>query len=481
MTLKHLILLFLITSLSSAEQRPNIVFCIADDWGWPHASSYHDPVVKTPHFDHIAKQGVLFQHAYVSSPSCTPSRNAILTGKYHWSLGQGANLWSHFPQGEHTFPRILERAGYHVGSYRKAFGPGKDAKPPAAGKIYKSPDHFFTSLPPNQPFCFWFGTSDPHRSYKKGSGINSGMNPKKVRVPPVLPNTPEIQSDICDYYFEVQRFDSQVGDLLKLLANNDLLKNTIVIMTSDHGWPFPRGKSNLYDLGTRVPLAIMWPNAIKHTNRTFTDFVSLTDIAPTLLEAANISPPAPMHGRSLLPILQSNQLSDPQNKRASVITGKERHTPCQESGSQSAPCRAIRTHQFLYIHNFKPNRWPAGAPVGEKRSNYADIDDSPTKSFILKHKDDSKYSQFYQLACAKRPQDELYDLSNDPHQINNIAHKPQFQNTLKTLKNQLFEKLTTTGDLRMTNHGDQYENWPYLGRTQQSNTIERNGMNEWSE
>src|SRR5690606_26900727 len=95
----------------AADTRPNILFCIADDWGWPHAGAYGDPVVKTPVFDRVAKEGVLFHHAYISSPSCTPSRNAILTGQQFWRLGSGANLWSDWPGTEPTYPLLLEKAG----------------------------------------------------------------------------------------------------------------------------------------------------------------------------------------------------------------------------------------------------------------------------------------------------------------------------------------------------------------------------------
>ena len=109
-----------------ALRQPNILFCIADDWGWPHASVYaNDDVVQTPAFDQIAAQGALFHHAYISSPSCTPSRNAILTGQYHWRLGPGANLHSTLNEDLAVFPHLLRDAGYHIGSWRKSWGPGK--------------------------------------------------------------------------------------------------------------------------------------------------------------------------------------------------------------------------------------------------------------------------------------------------------------------------------------------------------------------
>ena len=155
-----------------AEDRPNILFCIADDWGWPHAGAYqNDAVLKTPAFDRIAREGVLFHNAYVSSPSCTPSRNAILTGQWHWRLGSGANLWSTLREDLQVYPHLLREAGYHVGSWRKSWGPGKltgkwKGDPPA-GKVYRGGfAQFLEARPEGKPFCFWLGASDPHRGYK---------------------------------------------------------------------------------------------------------------------------------------------------------------------------------------------------------------------------------------------------------------------------------------------------------------------------
>ena len=140
-------------SSASTNGRPNILFCIADDWGWPHAGAYGDPVVKTPTFDRIAKEGILFEHAYVSSPSCTPSRNAILTGQFHWRLSGGRNLHSVLDTKHKTYPHLLEDAGYFTGHWRKSWGPGKVAnwmeteKGHPAGDKFKNFDAFLESRP----------------------------------------------------------------------------------------------------------------------------------------------------------------------------------------------------------------------------------------------------------------------------------------------------------------------------------------------
>lgn len=166
------------TEAVEKQKRPNILFAIADDWGWPHAGAYGDPVVKTPTFDRLAREGVLFQHAYVSSPSCTPSRGAILTGKYHWQLEAGANLHCIFPDKFETYPEILKAHGYDVGHTGKAWGPGRTETPgrQLAGKRIKNFQEFLSQQDGETPFCFWLGSSDPHRPYEAGSGVKSGMD-----------------------------------------------------------------------------------------------------------------------------------------------------------------------------------------------------------------------------------------------------------------------------------------------------------------
>ncbi|MDP6208936.1 MAG: sulfatase, partial [Roseibacillus sp.] len=286
--------LVLFSSLTAAE-RPNIVFAIADDWGWPHASIYqNDDVCQTPTFDAIARNGILFHHAYISSPSCTPSRNAILTGQYHWRLGGGGNLWSVLDTKHQTYPHLLEDRGYFTGSWRKSWGPGNASnwQRYPSGKRFKNPDAFLAAWKEQnegKPFCFWFGANDPHRGYKLHSGRESGMDLSKIKLFKHYPDSPEIRGDVADYYFEVQRFDRELGQFLAKLKALRALENTIVVVTGDHGMPFPRCKSNLYDSGARVPLAIQWPKVIKK-GRVVDDFVSTTDLAPTFLEAAGLEP-----------------------------------------------------------------------------------------------------------------------------------------------------------------------------------------------
>jgi arylsulfatase A-like enzyme len=234
--------LVLVASNCCADERPNIVFAIADDWGWPHASIYgNDEVCQTPAFDRIARHGLLCNQAYISSPSCKPSRNAILTGQFHWRLGSGANLWSTLDTKHKTYPQMLEDAGYHVGSWRKSWGPGKldnwDRHP--AGKPDKNPGAFLNAWDRSKPFCFWLGASDPHRPYKAGSGRASGMDLNKIKLFEHYPDNEVVRSDVADYYFEVQRFDGDVGKFMDMLKDLGVLENAIVAR-SDHGFGLTR-------------------------------------------------------------------------------------------------------------------------------------------------------------------------------------------------------------------------------------------------
>ena len=449
--------------------RPNILFCLADDWGWPHAGAYGDPVVKTPTFDRLAAEGVLFDYAYVSSPSCTPCRNSILTGQYHWRLKEGANLHSTLDVNIPVFPLLLKEDGYHIGHWRKCWGPGNlkaggyiDTHP--CGKRYsKGFRQFIEDRPKDQPFCFWLGTSDPHRGYKKGSGKASGMDISKISLPKFYPDVEEIRSDIADYYWEVQRFDRDCGQAIRLLEEIGELDNTLIVMTGDHGMPFPRCKSNLYDMGVRVPMAIRWGAGIQGRRRV-KDFMSLIDLGPTFLEAADVKVPQEMVGRSLLPVLLSKKDGRVDPKRDHVIFGKERHVPAQKAPSVAGyPCRGVRTDQYLYIRNFKPDRWPAGVLSGASHPTgiHPDCDNGPTKQYLIGHREDPNDRPYYELSFAKRPPEELYDILKDPDQLINLAEKEGYTKIKTKLSAMLMAELKDTADPRVIGGGEMFDQYPY--------------------
>ena len=443
--------------------RPNILFCLADDWAWPHAGAYGDEIVKTPNFDRVAHQGFLFTHAFSAVPSCTPSRGAILAGQYPHRLEEGGNLYGFLPKKFAVYPDSLEDAGYVVGFTRKGWGPGqfqaggRNRNP--AGPDFKTFQDFLKTVPAEKPFCFWFGGYDPHRPYDKGAGLAAGMKPEAIVVPPYLPDTPEIRSDILDYYIEVERFDRDVGELLQVLEAAGKVQNTLVVITGDNGWPFPRSKANLYDSGTRQPFALRWP-ARFNGGKTIEAFVNLADLAPTFLEAAELKPSPEMTGRSLLPLLAGKS----QRGRDKVFVERERHANVRK-GDLSYPARAVRTGQFLYIRNFRPDRWPAGDPeTWQAVGPFGDCDGSPSKEFILTHRDDPPFAKFFQLTFGKRPAEELYDLAKDPHQTTNVADRSEYAAAKKKLRTALDRWMRDTKDPRAISDDDRWDRYPYFGR-----------------
>ncbi len=451
--------------------RPNILFCIADDWGWPHAGAYgNDAVVQTPAFDRVAREGVLFRNAYVSSPSCTPSRNAILTGQWHWRLGAGANLWSTLGDELEVYPHLLRDAGYHVGSWRKSWGPGKltgkwKGDPPA-GKVYRGGfAEFLAARPAGKPFCFWLGAFDPHRGYKLHSGRESGMDPSEIKLFAHFPDHETVRGDVADYYFEVGRFDSDVARAIGLLEERGELEDTIVVVTGDHGMPFPRCKSNLYDSGTRVPLALRWGARVEQ-GQVLDGFVSTTDLAPTFLGAAGVEVPGAVTGRSLLPAVTGGGDAD---LRPHVIFGKERHVPAQEAPDRGGyPSRALRTPGFLVIRNHRPDRWPNGTPNWRQAAVagawYADTDNGPTKTYIVENRErDEAHGRSYRLCFGKRPALELYDLGRDPDQLVNVAGEEAYAARLAALEKQLTSELAAAGDPRHGGDSFDFDAVPYHG------------------
>lgn len=446
-----------------AVRPPNILVCIADDWSWPHAGAYGDPVVRTPHFDRIAREGALFTHAFCASPSCTPSRAALLTGRMPHRLAEGANLWGFLPRQFAVYPDLLEQAGYVVGHQGKGWGPGnfkaggRDRNP--AGPPAKSFEEFLKSLPDGRPFCFWFGSTDPHRPYVQGAGAAAGLRAEAVLVPPWLPDTPEVRRDILDYYFEVERFDLDVGRLLKLLADAGKLDDTLVVVTSDNGMPFPRAKTNLHDSGTRLPLAVRWPSGVR-PGRPVDALVQHMDLTATFLEAAGASAPAGLDGRSLLALLAGRGDG---KARAEVFLERERHANVR-AGDLGYPVRAVRTRGHLYVRNLQPARWPSGDPEMWKAVGpYGDCDASPSKDWILQRREQAATKFHYDLAFARRSAEELYDLRSDPHQVTNLVERPAQAAVLKQLRERLDAWMSATQDPRATNGGAIFEQAPYFG------------------
>jgi len=468
----------------SAETRPNILFCISDDQSYAHTGANGDPVVKTPAFDRVTREGLRFTHAFCDAPTCGPSRSAILTGQHIWRLKEAGNIHSTLPAKFATYTELLAKAGYSVGYTGKGWSPGRlepggrktnpagepfnrrSLKPPF--KNIRATDYagnfedFLKQVPEDQPFCFWLGTSEPHRGFQPGAGKLTGKDSAKAVVPPIFPDNDIVRNDILDYLVEVEHFDSMVARAIAAVEARGELDNTIVVITSDHGMPFPRAKASLYDAGSHVPLAIRWPQGIRKSGRAVTSFVNLSDLAPTFLEAAGLEPPSEMTGRSLMDTFGRKLALE----RDAAFIAMERHDGCRKGG-KGYPCRAIRTRDVLYIHNFEPTRWPSGSPdptVCARSIPYGEIDSSPTKTFMMEHRDNYGIARLAELAFGMRPAEELYDLKNDPHQMVNLAGSTAMAETQASLRKQLFDHLRKTRDPRVVGGTVDWDYYPYYGR-----------------
>ncbi len=457
-----------IAALAPSAPRPNILFAIADDQSWSGAFATRNNVLHLPAADRVAREGLRFTNSFCASPSCTPSRSAILTGRQIWQVEQAGLLYGAMPPRYPVFTHLLEDAGYAVGNTAKTWAPGNwsylgQSRPPA-GRSFNdrkltppvpgldSRDYaanfadFLATRQPGQPFFFWYGGTEPHRAYTKGYGASLGKRITDIDVPPFWPDSEEVRHDILDYCAETEWFDTQLGRMLTLLEQRNELDNTLVIVTSDNGMPFPRAKVNLYDWGTHMPLAMRWPKSLPQ-GRTVQSFVHHMDLAPTILEAAGISPPSSMTGRSLLPLAKADDPS-----RDHVITGFERHTMCRPNGA-TYPMRAIRTATHLYIRNFTPSRWPTGGEfLSSNRTPHGDVDAGPTPDFMLANR--QRFPRQFNLCFGRRPAEELYDLRSDPWQTRNLAP------ARTPLRAQLEAYLKSTGDPRILGQ-DPWQAYPY--------------------
>ncbi|GMU23093.1 MAG: sulfatase [Phycisphaerae bacterium] len=512
-------------SAAPSKDRPNILFAFADDWG-RQASAYAridgpgtvNDAVSTPHFDQLAARGVLFRNASVNAPSCTPCRSSILSGQHFWRTGRGAIL-----QGAVWDPRIpswpllLKDSGYHIGKSWKVWSPGTPVDAPYGGQqhAYQQAGRamnqfsqnvtrrvgegatvedakreildavradfrsFLSDRSEETPFCYWFGPTNVHRKWVRGSGKalwNIDPDVLKGRMPPFLPDVPTVREDLADYLGEVQAFDASLGVLIDELKAAGLYENTLIVASGDHGPPgFPHGKCNLYDFGTRVALAIAGPGVTG--GRVVDDFVSLPDVTPTFLEAGGVKVPDVVTARSLWPVLKSDRNGQVDPGRTAVFLGRERHVALAREDALPYPQRGIRTADYLFIINFRPDRYPLGdpyrldsdeAPSAEELTEntfvtLADEDQGPTKAWIVEHRNHPEWRRYYQHAYGKRPREELFDLKKDPHQMNNVANDQAYARIADALRERLLAELRRTGDPRLIDQGTFFETPPLAG------------------
>jgi N-sulfoglucosamine sulfohydrolase len=497
------------TSQQQQEQppRPNILFAISDDQSFAHTSFAGSKFVNTPAFDRVAREGVYFTSCMAGSPGCAPSRSSLVTGRHHWQneqSGQHASSWlkKHVP-----FIDLLDANGYVTGRTGKGVSPFRYARDEndslwratdAAGiahsniryedgtpgderpakfisnvNYFENFKYFMENVRDDKPFFFWYGASEPHRAFEQDAWKRTDKKLEDVEVPGFFPDHEIVRGDILDYAVEIEWFDLHLQRMLEYLEKTGELENTIVIVTSDNGMAFPRAKANCYEYGIHVPFAVRYPAAYPGS-RIVDDLFSFADLAPTILEITGTSTEGmlPISGKSVLHILKSKQEGVVDESKKYVFTGRERHSSSRYM-NWGYPQRAIRSHDYLLVWNLKPNRWPAGAPQrikpstenellplygidenGEHQSAWAftDIDAAPTKSYIIENRQDETVRPYFDLAHAKRPEYELFDIKNDPFNLTNLAGNPEFAAVEQELKQVLVAELKKSEDPRVVGH-----------------------------
>ncbi len=467
--------LFLAAPARAADQpRPNVLFVIADDWSYGHAGVHGCTWVKTPAFDRVAREGVLFQHCFTNNPKCSPCRASILTGRNTWQLEEACCHNGIFRAKWAVYPDLLEKAGYSVGYTGKGWGPG-DFKAGGFTRNPAGPDfNQYKSKPAIQgispvDYARNFAglpraNANPASRSVSGTAATSrtaSTSPEPECVPerswrtsycrPISQTRPVVRSDFLDYAMEVEWFDSHLGRILKALEDAKELDNTLIVVTSDHGCPFPRVKGQIYEHGFHIPLAIRWGRQIK-AGRTVNDFINVRDFAPTFLEVAGVQAPASVSGKSFADVLRSPESGWVDRTRNRMVIGKERHD-IGRPNDWGYPVRAIRTPEYLYVRNYEPDRWPVGNP----ETGYRNCDDGPTKELIL-----SSFNRYYKLCFGKRPAEELYRVDKDPDCVKDLAAEPASARIMAELRKEMEESLRKDQDPRILGNGAVFDTYKYV-------------------
>ena len=450
--------------------RPNILWIIVDDMS-AHFSCYGETVIETPHVDALAKRGVRFTNAYVTAPVCSTCRSAFITGMYQTSIGAHHHRSGRgeqkirLPDGVRPIPELFQEAGYYTSI---------TGWPTRQGRLGKTDYNFewnskmydgatWEGRKPGQPFFAQIQTpggklrgatlASFERTGKRADRLfGNRTKPDNVTLPPYYPRNPVLLKDWAAYLDTVRETDRMVGDVLaKLKADGDL-KNTIVLFMTDHGISHARGKQFMYDEGLHVPLVVAGPGI--PAGQTRTDLVEHIDIAAISLAAADIAIPTHMQARD---VLATNY-----KPRDAVYAARDR---CDETVEH---LRSVRTLRFKYIRNYLHQR-PQLQPNVYK-------DNKAILIAIRKAGAEGRLNETQaRMLAATRPPEELYDLRNDPFEINNLAESKRHQQQLLSLRTMLTEWEKATNDHgRVPESAEMYDSdmAPYL-RTVRTKRPER--------
>ena len=408
----------------NAKGLPNILWVIAEDMSC-HFGYQGQTLVQTPNVDRLAKEGVAFSNAYVSSPVCSPSRSALITGMYQTSIGVQhhytgrGTVKHHLPAHVRLIPELFKEAGYYTCNTNQGFKNfGKtdydfeyDMK-----ALYDAPD--WSGRKQGQPFFAQVQLRGgklrniPAWYAEVEAGLNDLVTADQVSLPPYYPDDPVFREDWAEYLNSVQYTDKEVGLILQRLKKESLLDNTVIFFITDHGISQARGKQFLYDEGANIPFVVWAPGRVS-SGKIRNDLITHIDMAATSLYFAGIDVPEYMQARPLF---------GPQAQpREYVVCARDR---CDETVDR---IRSVRKGNYKYIRNFYPKR-PYLQPCVYK-------DQKPfMKRLRYLHAAD-KLDEVQSLFLAQsRPEEELYDLSKDRWEVHNLAKQPEHLDKLREMR-----------------------------------------------
>lgn len=428
------------SGLSSFAAPPNVVVFIADDVAWKDFGCYGNDAIRTPHIDALAAGGLKFENAFLTVAQCSPSRISILSGRYPHATG-AEDLHMPLLPGDGIVPGYLKEAGYFSGHMRKThYGKHANAQFDWYDKGLTNFDGFLDAAG-EKPFFMWVGFVDAHRPYEAGA-VSPPHDPATVKVPPYLVDTPETREDLALYYDEVSRMDGVIGRFVETLEKRNLRDNTLIIFLADNGMPFPRAKGTVYDSGVGTPLVMNWPAGIPQA-RSYSGLTSVIDLAPTILDLADVSTKGRgFQGKSLLQVVMGRSPKG----REYVFSERNWHD-CDDH------IRSVRTKRYKLIKNAYLDI-PHGTP--------ADLGKSPSFKDLLAAKGAGTLTpEQAHLFTVPRPEYELYDLKKDPGEFTNIIDTPRGKRIAAKLSGVLADWSNDTGDFspvyrRRGDHTDRY-------------------------
>lgn len=445
------LILALLLSFSAQAQQPNILWIVCEDIS-PNLSMYGDATAKTPNLDHLAATSIVHENAFSTVGVCGPSRSAIITGMYptsigtmHMRTGKDITAWGKRVYQERIdaidiagdslrdyaavppamvkcFPEYLRAAGYYCTNNQKT---DYQFAAPVTAWDENGPKAHWRNRPEGRPFFAVFNSALTHESKLwSHADLPLTVDPENVQVPPYLQDTEVSRKDIARHYSNIELMDAWVGELIGQLKADGLYEETIIFFYSDHGGPLPRQKREAYDSGLRVPFMVKMPNA-RQSERT-DRLISFVDLAPTLLSLADIDPPAYMEGQAFL-----GPHSAP--PRSYIFGSGDRFDEFTDR------IRIVRTGRWLYVRNFFPEL-PKYKDVGYRKNISMMLE-------MLKMEETGTLNDLQQPWFLSKTTEELYDCQIDPHNINNLAPNPSYQDTLQMMRAYLLDQLGQSPDL----------------------------------